>query len=101
MIVYNVTIKVDPLIATDWLKWLKDEHIPEVLATGCFSNAGTFRLLETDEHDGVTFIVQYFAESREKYDRYIDDHATSMRQKSFEKWGDKFIAFRSLMQVVN
>lgn len=101
MIVYNVTIKVESQIAADWLYWLKHEHIPEVLATGCFSNAGTFRLLETDEHDGITFIVQYFTENKDSYYRYLKDHAAAMRQKSFEKWGDKFIAFRSLMQVVN
>ena len=38
-IVYNVTIKVNTSIATDLLSWLKEEHIPEVIATGCFTNA--------------------------------------------------------------
>ena len=32
---------------------------------------------------------------------YIEKFATAMRQKSFDKWGNKFIAFRSAMQVVN
>ena len=39
MIIYNVTTKVATTIATDWLAWLKDEHIPDSIATGCFTNA--------------------------------------------------------------
>ena len=101
MIVYNVTIKVNTSIENDWLIWLKKEHIPEVLATNCFTKANIMRLLEVDETDGPTFAIQYFAENRSQYDHYIEKFAGLMRQKSFDKWGDKFIAFRSLMEVVN
>ena len=101
MIIYNVTVKVDKTIADEWLNWLKDEHIADVTGTGCFTNANIMRLLEVDESDGPTFAVQYFAESKAQYNRYIENFAGVMRQKSFEKWGDKFIAFRSVMQVVN
>ena len=101
MIIYNVTIKVNTSIAKGWLSWLKEEHIPEVIATGCFTNANIMRLLEIDETEGPTFAIQYFAEKRSNYDLYIEKFAGMMRQKSFDKWGNKFIAFRSLMQVVN
>ncbi len=101
MIIYNVTIKVDKSIADAWLNWLKEEHIPEVTGTGCFSNASILQLLDVDETEGPTFAVQYAAESKAQYNRYIELFAGTMRQKSFEKWGDKFIAFRSVMQVVN
>ena len=101
MIIYNVTIKVERSIADNWLQWLKEEHIPDVIQTGCFSRAVILRLLEVDETDGPTFAVQYFAESKALYNNYIQNHASAMRQKGFEKWGDQFIAFRSVMQVVN
>jgi len=101
MIVYNVTIKVDPSIANDWLTWLQEEHVVEVLETGCFTDAKIMKLLEVDDSEGPTFAIQYFAESRSQYELYIEKFASTMRQKSFDKWGNKFIAFRSLMQVVN
>ncbi|HMK05401.1 MAG TPA: DUF4286 family protein [Ferruginibacter sp.] len=100
-IVYNVTIKVDASIKEEWLAWVKEEHIPEVIATGCFTHATILRLLEADESDGPTYAIQYFAESKALYNRYIENFAGIMRQKSFDKWGNKFIAFRSVMQVVN
>ena len=101
MIIYNVTIKIQRGITDAWLQWLKEEHIPDVIQTGCFSRAVILRLLEVDETDGPTFAVQYFAESKALYNNYIQNHASAMRQKGFEKWGDQFIAFRSVMQVVN
>ena len=101
MIIYNVTIKVEPGIAVEWLNWLQQEHIPEVIDTGCFTRATVLKLLEVDETDGPTFAVQYFAESKALYNQYIEKFAPLMREKSFEKWGNRFIAFRSVMQVVN
>lgn len=36
-ILYNVTVKVTPDIAADWLQWIKEEHINDVVQTGCFT----------------------------------------------------------------
>ena len=101
MFIYNVTIKVEKAIAADWLQWLKDEHIPDLIATGCFSQATILRLLEIDDAEGPTYAVQYQAASRELYDRYIERYASIMRQKAFDKWGNRFIAFRSIMELVH
>lgn len=101
MIIYNVTIKVDHSIADNWLSWMKEEHITEVIGTGCFTKATILRLLEVDETDGLTYAVQYQAESKALYNRYIAEFAEGLRNKSFTRWGNKFIAFRSVMMVVH
>lgn len=101
MTVYNVTIKVTHEIATAWLEWLQTEHIPEVVSTGCFTHATVLRLLEVDDTEGPTYAVQYFAESKALYNQYISQYASALREKSYAKWGNNFIAFRSVMQVVN
>lgn len=101
MIIYNVTTKVDKLIQEEWLSWLKEEHMTEILDTGCFTKANILRLLETDDTEGPTYAIQYYAESKALYNLYIEKYATLMRQKSIDKWGGQFIAFRSVMQTVN
>lgn len=101
MFIYNVTIKVEAGIQEAWIKWLQEEHIPEVLNTGCFTGASILRLLEVDDSDGPTFAIQYKADSKAAYNQYIEKYAGLLRQKSFDKWGNKFVAFRSFMQVVN
>ena len=99
-LIYNVTIKVEATIADEWLRWLQDEHIPDVMATGCFSNYKIVRLMEVDESEGPTYAVQYFAEAKALYNRYITKFAEDLRKKTYEKWGQRFIAFRSVMEVV-
>lgn len=100
MIIYNVTTKVDAGIADAWLNWLQKEHIPEIMQTGCFSSHKVVRLLDIDDAEGPTYAVQYHAEAKADYNRYIEMYAAAMRQKSFDKWGNRFVAFRSLMQVI-
>ena len=101
MILYNVTIKVHSSIHNDWLQWLKDEHVNDIMQTECFSNYKILKLLEVDETEGPTYAIQYFAESKALYNLYIAKFAGEMRDRSFAKWGDKFIAFRSVMQIVD
>ena len=85
----------------DWLNWLKEEHIPGILKTGCFTSAGILRLLETNDEDGPTYAIQYYAESKALYNQYIEYFSGIMLQKSFDKWGNQFISFSSVMEVVN
>jgi hypothetical protein len=101
MILYNVTIKVHSSIHAEWLIWLKEIHIPEVMHTNCFAEYKIYRLLEIDETEGPTYAIQYFAESKGLYNQYIEKYATKMRELSYQKWGDKFMGFRSVMQIVD
>jgi hypothetical protein len=100
MLIYDITIKIDNNIADEWLQWQKDVHIPEVFGTGLFYEHRFFELPEQDETEGKTFIKQYFANNGKDYDKYIQHHAPGLRDKAIEKWGNKFIAFRTLLQTV-
>ena len=100
MIIYNVTIKVEHAIAEKWLHWLKEEHILDVIATTCFSKATILHLIETDESDGITYAIQYQTETKELYNHYIEKFSDKMRKKATDKWGNQFIAFRTLLKAV-
>lgn len=101
MYIYNVTIKVDWKIAEDWVEWMKQIHIPNVMETGFFTKYVMVQLLQTDETEGPTFAVQYFAESLIAYEKYINECAPQLKEQTIKKWGAQFIAFRSLMKVVS
>jgi len=100
MIIYNVSLKVEADVADEWTNWMKTEHMPEVMALGLFSDCRLCRLLEQDEMEGVTFSAQYSCVSMAEYNIYIDKHAEGMRDKSFKRFGGKFIAFRTIMEVI-
>jgi Domain of unknown function (DUF4286) len=101
MIIYNVTIKPAWSIHDAWLAWMKNEHIPDVINTGCFTHAQLVRILEIEDAEGPTYATQYYANNKEAYDSYITNYANAMRQKGFDKWGNRFVAFRTLMEVLH
>ena len=100
MFIYNITMKVDNQILDQWLAWQKEEHIPEVMATNLFHESRFYKLLEQDDTEGSTYVVQYYTNSKEDYDRYIQDYAPALREKALNKWGNHFAGFRTIMQAV-
>ena len=77
--------------------WYK---IVAVIMEAADSQFRELRLLDIDEEDGFTHAVQYHAPDIKLYEEYLEKHADTMRKKGMDKWGDKFIAFRSVMEVV-
>lgn len=101
MYIYNITTKVTWRINDAWVQWMKEKHIPEIMETGCFTDHRFVKLLETDETEGPTYALQFFADTLDDYNRYIEVHAPALRDESRKNWGDQSIGFRSLMQLVN
>ena len=101
MFIYNITIKVDNEIVQQWLQWQREVHIPEIMATNLFDDNKIFKLLEHDDNNSSTYVLQYFTETKENYNSYINEYAPALREKALERWGNNFIAFRTLMQIVH
>jgi hypothetical protein len=100
MIVYNLTMKVDHLIHDKWLQWQKEEYIPGVIATKQFTDYKFFRLLDQDETDGATYVLQFFAPDIDHYQKYIEIYSSSFRQKIVAKWGTHCLTFNTVMTIV-
>lgn len=99
MILYNVTVKIDKAIEADWLRWMKEVHIPDVLNTGLFVENKLCRIL-TDETDGISFSVQYFCKDMGAFERYQDTFAKTLQADHTRRYKDRFVAFRTLMEVL-
>jgi hypothetical protein len=100
MFIYNVTVKIDWSIHDAWVKWMLDDHFTEMMNTGCFTQAQLLRLLDTDETEGPTYAAQYFSDAKADYNRYVSIYSAHIRKKYSERWGHRFVAFRTLMQAV-
>ena len=80
MIAYNITCKVRWDILEAWLAWQLEEQIPAMLATGLFDNHRLYRLLEQDEAEGPTFIIQLFTTSEERYRQFMTRFADDLQR---------------------
>lgn len=101
MVLYNVTVNVSPDIETDWLLWMKKTHIPEVLSTKRFYDHRFLKMLsEHPDAEGNTYAIQYMARNMGELDAYLADDAPILRQKQFDMFGEKCLAFRTVLEEV-
>lgn len=100
MIIYNVTVNIEESMHHEWLHWMKTKHIQEVLNTGKFISARLIQVLIEEEMGGVTYAVQYLTDSREKLESYYLIDAPRLREEGMKKFGDKMVAFRTELQLV-
>ncbi|MCB0395080.1 MAG: DUF4286 family protein [Flavobacteriales bacterium] len=99
MIVYNVTVNISDDVHDEWLEWMNSVHIPEVLETGRFTGHRMSRVL-SDDPEGRTYAIQYHCTSMKEYELYRDKHAPELQKKVVDKYKDKMVAFRTLLEVV-
>ncbi|MFZ4106205.1 DUF4286 family protein [Flavobacterium sp.] len=100
MILYNVTSNIDSSIQTQWLQWMQNKHIPEILATGKFTSARLVKVLVEEEMGGETYAVQYTTDSKETLQRYYNEDAPKFRAEGVTLFGDKVVAFRTELEFV-
>ena len=100
MIIYNVTIKIDLSAHDLWLRWIKEEHIPRVMETGCFTGSKIYRVLEEDTADGITYAIQYFTDDISSYFDYNEKYAEPLRKEMKDLFPGKFTAFRTILKEV-
>lgn len=67
----------DAALADEWLRWLRDGHIAEVLAGG--ATAGEIIELDAPPPGGRAFEVRYLFPSRESFTRYEQELAPRLR----------------------
>jgi hypothetical protein len=99
-IIFNITVKVEKSIVQLWLQWITVEIAPFIIGTNCFTKFTVLKLLELDDAESSTYALQFFSNSLEDYQRYIQNFSNDFTGKSFLKWGERTVSFSTVMQVV-
>jgi hypothetical protein len=101
MILYSVTVNIDHSVHDEWVEWMKNVHIPEVMNTGMFVERRFCRLLGSEDFGGITYSIQYVCKTMEAFETYQKEFAPLLQAKHTEKYKDKFVAFRTLLEIID
>ena len=71
MILYNVTTNIDASVHEEWLEWMLNSHIPDVMTTGMFLEYHILKVMSDDESGGHTYSVQYLCSGMDKFQQYV------------------------------
>jgi len=102
MIIYNVTINVEREVHDEWLNWMTSDHIPKIMKTGLFLNYSMLRMLsEEPGNTGITYAIQYRCNDIDDLNRYLQNFAQNFQQEHMQRYRNKHVAFRSMLEVID
>lgn len=95
MIVYKVTVEISSGRESEWVAWMRDVHIPEVMATGSFEGFEFSRSLSDS-----TYTITYRCRNENTYQEYQKAHSSELQKKHSDRFGGDFKATRELLKVL-
>ncbi|WP_291400203.1 DUF4286 family protein [Daejeonella sp.] len=100
MILYNVTIILDNEIQIEWLNWMQKKQIPELMETGYFVSNRLLKILDSP-NEGVTYCVQFVAESIEKLNDFKQKHGQFLEANTPTEFNNKLVIFPTAMEFID
>jgi hypothetical protein len=99
MFIYNVTINISKEAHNEWVKWMKELHMPDVMKTECFVDCQLVKVLYVED-EGHTYSAQYKFLEMSDIERYQKEFAPKLQAEHTEKFKDQYSAFRTLLQII-
>lgn len=99
MFIYNVTVNIDEDVHNEWLQWMKSHHIPDVMNSGCFVENKIVKVLHVND-SGHTYSFQYTFKDMKDIEKYQKDFAPGLQADVKQKYGEKFTAFRTILEII-
>lgn len=100
--VYIVTINIKRQVEDEWLKWMKEEHIPDIMNSGFFIGFEIFKVVIPDTHsDEAVYQFHYRFNSIDDYYQYAEKAAPELQRKHSEKFPGKFKASRAILKKID
>ena len=95
MIIYEVSIMMEPEIETEYRKWL-EQHIVEIIGLEGFLGATLHTMLGQAK---PALVISYQVIDSPALDRYLNTHAARFRKDAQDKFGNKFVAGRRILKI--
>jgi len=100
MILYNITVNISRMAEQEWMQWMKDVHIPAIMATGLPVAHKMLRLLTEVENEGTTYSIQFSFNTLDDYYTYESKHQVELQHEHHARYKDRYVTFRTLLEEV-
>lgn len=100
-VLYIVSVQILVPYAQEWVEWMKDVHIPDVLNTGLLDAVYFAKLSEEAQHSDYSgFEICYVATDLETYAAYHKEFAPALQAEHSARYAGRFKASRRLAEIV-
>ena len=98
MIIYSIKIKIDKSIEHEWLDWMKNKHIPDLMDTELFETHEIYTIINGIKNN--VFVIQYTLKNMVDFLKYEKEFAERFREEHKLKFKNKFSAKRIIMKKI-
>ena len=98
MILFNITVNISLAAEKDWLRFMKEVHIPEIMASGLPLETKLLRLLTEIDNEGVTYTNQFIFRTMEDFLAYQTNYQAELQDKHHQKFNGQYVSFRTLLE---
>ena len=94
MVLYEVSVQIQPDLSTAFELYMRTKHIPEIWETRCFQR------IHFDRAESGAYRTSYQAENFADYQRYIDVHANALRADFMQHFPEGCTVTRQVLETV-
>ena len=99
MYIYCVKSRVNNEIVSAWESFFVDMHLDDLVKTGFFTHY-EFTKLQSDDPMSSHYISNYYYQTPEDLDRYMDEFAAELRNDVVSRFKGKFQSGREIYRVL-
>jgi hypothetical protein len=101
MFIYSVTIHINSEAEDEWVKYMHEKHIAEVMAAGYFVSCSMRKLVSHHSENTGSYNMQYAVETEEKYHDYMQKAAPALQADVAAHFGGRFTAERHFYKIIS
>ncbi len=100
MIIFNTTYCVTDKVYGGFIKWLKEQHIPQMLASGFFSDERVSKVITQEEQEGTSVSVQLTAQSMDAIADWNEQHGDLFKMEVASLFSEEVLFFSTFMEII-
>lgn len=100
MLIYNTTYHVEEKSIKNFLIWIQESFIPEILKSGMLRSPRLMEVLSNKEDGSTSFSLQWEVEDSKTLHAWYSQYGTRLNQQMIEVFKDDVVGFPTLLDVI-
>ena len=101
MIIYNTTFNVPENLQTEFLDFMRNEYIPQVIQSDILKEPRLSRIFGREDDDGYSFALEFKADNIQDLEEWNKKEGKKLYFKVLTKFRQNILGFATLMQPIN
>lgn len=100
MLIFNITFLVADKVADKWLQWVNNTLIPDMLASGYFTEPRLAKVLSDHGQEGTSYAVQYHITDMHELSAWHRKFGSAMERNCASLFGEDVLLFTTVLELI-